>query len=101
MLGTVRFSTWVSYCLLQTDELENIQVRPRSINMARDRIHKGFIFFVTYERPKAEVLNWSRLRRFDMGKHSSLLGPIKSYEEKEVLRIQPQYPTIRVEHRKY
>jgi hypothetical protein len=46
------------------------------------------IFFVTYQwAQEARVLQYTRLERQAKGKHSSLLGPIVSYEVDEVLQI--------------
>ncbi len=51
------------------------------------------IFFVTYEWAEpAKVLYCTRLERLAIIKHSSLLGPLLSYGEKEVLLIWLQRP---------
>jgi hypothetical protein len=50
-----------------------------------------FIFFVTYEWAYlGRVLHYCRLESLNSNKHSSLLDPLVSCEENEVLRIQPQ-----------
>jgi hypothetical protein len=47
---------------------------------------KPFIFFLNSKwAQKARVLNYTVLRKFTNYKYSSLLGPIVSYEENEVL----------------
>ncbi len=45
-----------------------------------------FIFFITCHWTKlARVLHYTRLERLAWDKHSSLLGPLVSYEENEAL----------------
>jgi hypothetical protein len=52
-----------------------------------------FIFIVTYEQTlKARVLYTTKLERLGGYKHSSLLDLFVSYEENEVLWIQPLGP---------
>jgi hypothetical protein len=41
--------------------------------------------FITQHEPNKLVLHYTRLERLAGDKHSSLLGPLVSYEENEVL----------------
>jgi hypothetical protein len=40
-----------------------------------------FIFFVTYEFAKRQVLDYTRLERLSTDKHSSLMGTFLSYKK--------------------
>ncbi len=61
--------------------------------MTPGTVFKHFIFFVTYIRAQyARILHYSKLERLVSDKNSSLLRPFISYEENELLWIQPQGP---------